>query len=63
MADILLDVLFYPLFHVAVRLPGYLLLRCFYRAEELELEGNEVAVAGILLWVVVGLSIALAVWL
>jgi hypothetical protein len=58
-----LEVILYPIFEVLVRLPGYWLLRCRYKASEVAVESDATIVAGLFLWALVVVTIVLIVWL
>jgi hypothetical protein len=63
MLSALLEAILEPIFEVVVRLPGYLILRCFRRRSDLDLESARVMLTGLLFWATVGTAVGLAVWL
>jgi hypothetical protein len=63
MLDVLFEIVLGMVLQVLFRLPGYYCLRCVYRRAEIDLEGDRVLFVGILLWVLVGVTVALIVWL
>jgi hypothetical protein len=46
-------------FEVVLRSPGYLVLRCFYPSSRVYFDEDKVALTGLLLWSLVGITVAL----
>ena len=60
----MVEAFFETLFQIAIRVPGYYSLRCFYRATDLNFDSDLVLVVGLVVFLaVVGLTIALVLWL
>jgi hypothetical protein len=53
----MIDAILMFLVDATFRIPGYLILRCFHRSDQLELQNDRTVYVGILFWAVVVLSV------
>ena len=61
--EFFLEVVVPSIFEAVVRLPGYWLLRCRYKASEVDVEGITTMFAGLCVWLLLGVTITLIIWL